>query len=252
MLLGYAALIQPSVQLFPVALFAIGWLRGEALPRTAMRIAVLGLSMLTVIAPWTLRNYQIFGEVVLIGTNGGPTFYRANNPLATGGYTQQGEVSLDGLGEIEANRKGYELAKAWIRENPGDFLALAVKKQILFMGDDSTGMYATLKRGGLSVSDRSYVFAKAAANGFWLLLWVLVLLSMSDRLRRCTGAISVAAMPLLYFLALHSVFESSSKYHVPAIAFVLILAATAFQARWDAVSGDRQGPGCRNVGVHGG
>lgn len=58
---------------------------------------------------WTVRNCTIFGTLVIISTNGGDVFYRANNPLATGGFTPIGEKDLKVYkgDELLWNRMGY-------------------------------------------------------------------------------------------------------------------------------------------------
>lgn len=226
--LGYATLTQPGVML-AVGIFP-AWevLRRASLLRTAGRFALLLLGMALVIAPWTARNHRVFGQHVLISTNGGSVFYRANNPLATGGYIPHGERRLTGLSELEVDARGYEWGKEWIRENPADFLRLAVRKQILFLGDDSMGPYESMRRG-LRLSGTPYAAAKLAVNAFWWGIWALILLALLNRLnrpgwhRRPEALLLVLA--ILYFWAIDSVFESGARHHIPLVGLLAILAA---------------------------
>src|SRR5205823_4707762 len=141
---------------------------------------------------------------VVISTNGGDVFYRANNPLATGGYIQRGEkdlVSLD-VGEVERSRMGYELGKSWIRQNPDAFLALAMKKQILFLGDDAIGAYESLKRATDS-NTLAYVGAKAVSNAFWLLLWLAIFAAWYVRKDAfAQPRMAIMLLAVLYLLAI--------------------------------------------------
>jgi 4-amino-4-deoxy-L-arabinose transferase-like glycosyltransferase len=123
LMLGMASLAQPSMLLFPAAMAVAIRAQCVQFRPLALRLAVIMLAMAAVIAPWSMRNYSVLKEFVAISTNGGDVFYRANNPLATGGYVQRGEKDLDalGLGEVERSRMGYELGKTWIRQNPGAF-----------------------------------------------------------------------------------------------------------------------------------
>jgi hypothetical protein len=61
-----------------------------------------------VVAPWSIRNYRVFDAFVPISTNGGGVFYLANNPLATGHYTDIGEPDLTApkSDEVLWNRTG--------------------------------------------------------------------------------------------------------------------------------------------------
>ncbi|HKY02549.1 MAG TPA: hypothetical protein VJM53_08355 [Burkholderiales bacterium] len=227
LLLGGCALTQPSLMLFPFALLCCDLLIERSVAKTAIRVAfVIAMAALAVL-PWSLRNYEVFGAVVPISTNGGDNFYRANNEWATGGYTERGKVDLAGLPEREADRRGKQLALEWIRSHPDDFLKLAVEKQIRFMGDDAGGIYVTMRRAVDSDEpSRAYAAAKAGANLFWMTIWLTIIAAGWRALRGGFSAETALLMlPLLYFFGLHSVFESSSKYHAPAWAFIALAAA---------------------------
>lgn len=231
--LGFACLTQPSFLLFPGVLFLYEWLRRASLVRSALRLAFVVVPMFLVIAPWTLRNYRVLHAWVLVSTNGGYNFYRANNPFATGSYVQQGEWGDEGVDEVQRAKLGFQRGIEWIRANPGDFLRLAGRKQILFLGDDSSGVYETLKRG-LGIDGRGYFLSKGLCNLFWWGVWILVFATMcnfwetglSTSPEVCALMLSVA-----YLFSLHSVFESGAKYHGPLLSLVAVLAGLL---AWDS------------------
>jgi 4-amino-4-deoxy-L-arabinose transferase-like glycosyltransferase len=224
--LGLASLTQPSLMLFPGALAAHAFVRRDGLLRSARQVVIVIVGMTAVIAPWAARNLEVLNALIPVATNGGYNFYRANNSLATGGYTATGEHPLLQLNEVERNRAGYRLGIDWILAQPHQFLALAVKKQILFLGDDAHGASETLKRGrGITPL---YVLAKGFSNLYWLGLWGLILLA----LRRHPGLYQTPGVLLLvlsffYLLAIDSIFESGPRHHMPAIGFLAILAGGA-------------------------
>lgn len=226
--LGFATLAQPAIVLLPVAFIAADLAGGTPLRRAAPSWGLLVAGMALVIAPWILRNERVLGRPVL-ATNGGGVFYRANNPSATGGYGI-GERRMDHLGELEASDAGYRWGMEWIRENPGDFLALALRKQILFLGDDAVGVYETLKRG-LGMEGGLYAGLKLLACGWWWALWLLVLLGLLDRAGRprtrgaAPAGLLLFLLAFLYFLAVDSVFESGSRHHVPLTGAFAVLAS---------------------------
>lgn len=224
LLLGAATLIQPSLQLFFLVLVAYEVARRAPWRTAALRIALVIAAMAVVIAPWTIRNHRVFGEFVLVSTNGGSTLYRANNPLATGGYEREGEKSFEGYSEVECDRLGYKWTREWVKAHPGEFLRLAARKHVLFLGDDAVGVYETLKRG-LEKEGMIYAGSKALVNGIWLLLWALIFASMVSRPGTAFAPPLAAALAtgFLYFYAIHSVFESAGKYHVPALGLLLTL-----------------------------
>jgi hypothetical protein len=226
LLLGAAALVQPILQLFPAVLLFYWVLRFRRVivpVRTTMLIAV---AMMLVIGPWTFRNYLVFDRFVFISTNGGLNLYGANNPMATGRYLEHWPDDLVRMPELEADREGKRRAVAWIVGNPDSFLALAFEKNILFMGDDAAGPYQTMKRGMGSSSELAYAVVKAGSNLYWLAVWALLLAGLFGiwRQRKCVSPdLLLIPLAFLYFFLLHSIVESSGKYHVLTIGVLSVL-----------------------------
>jgi hypothetical protein len=183
--------------------------------RAMLPIALLLLGAALVIAPWTMRNYQVLGGFKLVSTNGGGNFYRANNPLATGGYTPVGAIDLSQMSELDSDRVGKELGIRWIKEHPLPFLGLLVEKELRFMGDDAGGVYATFQGEKENRRQVLYFGLKMASNLWWLAVWAAIaaLVIAGARL----GQAAFLAWGWIYLFALHSVFESAGKYHVPIL-----------------------------------
>jgi hypothetical protein len=224
-------LVQPSFILLLPVVPLIGWLARTQAPRqVALTWILVMVCAAATIAPWTIRNYRVLGAFVPVATNGGEVLYRANNPLATGEYVKRGEVDLWVLPELDAHREGLRLAKQWIAAHPGEFLALAVKKQAFFLEDDAIGIYEVFNRGhvGEAVPGAVYFLLKAVCNAWWWLLWLILSASLWIVVRRRPQSIldSLAlGLPLLYLYGIHSVFESGPRYHQPADPFVAITVA---------------------------
>jgi hypothetical protein len=98
--------------------------------------AVLGLfSLLLVVMPWLIRNYEIFG-VPLLSTSTGVNFLVGNNPESTGGYALPDAWAreLGSRTELERDQRAWELSLGWIRENPSAWLSLLPRKVLLLYG----------------------------------------------------------------------------------------------------------------------
>ena len=229
LVLGYAILTQPAVQLLVGVFVVFEILLRTPILRAATRLALLGLGIAIVILPWTWRNYQVVGKPVLVSANGGSVFYRANNPLANGGWIPQGERSLAGYDELTADRLGYQWGTEWIRENPGPFLLLALKKQVLFLGDDATGLYE-IKRGG-HLGGGVYALLKLLTNAWWWGIWALALTAFLVRRSgfpwEQRADVVLFLLTFLYFWAIDSVFESGARHHLPLVGVLAVLAASA-------------------------
>jgi hypothetical protein len=223
--MGFAALTQPGYLLFPAVVFGFEMLRAKGLLRATGRTMVFSIAMLAAVLPWTYRNYLVFHRTVLISTNGGSVFYRANNPLADANYSAEGEVPLP-KDEFAADQLGYRLADDWIVHHPGDFAALIVRKQIVFWGDDALGAYETLKRG-LNPSVALYASVKGISNLYWLALWTVLFLGfpLLFKLSNWRLWFGFLFLPLAYQWAIDSVFESGPRHHVPHVALIAVLVA---------------------------
>ncbi|WP_134703717.1 glycosyltransferase family 39 protein [Ammoniphilus sp. YIM 78166] len=146
LILGYMSLVKPLSPLFGLVVFfgellRHGWLKvfykrggwGQALIRTS----IVAIVSILVIAPWTYRNYVVFGSFVPNTTNGGYVLYVNNNDYATGAWMDPYKIpgspiyqitypETDPRFEVEMDRLMKEEAKQWISENPGRFLALSI------------------------------------------------------------------------------------------------------------------------------
>jgi len=221
--MGFATLTQPGYMLFPSVIFGTELLRGVGLLRSMGRTAVFSMALIAAVLPWTGRNFLVFHRVVLVSTNGGIVFYCANNPLANANYIPEGEVPL-AKDQFEADRQGYKLGKEWIERHPGAFVALMVRKQVVFLGDDALGAYETLKRD-LSPSVTLYASVKGISNLFWLALWSVILFGVPLLFsqKNWRGWYCLLFLPLLYQWAIDSVFESGPRHHVPYVALLAVL-----------------------------
>jgi 4-amino-4-deoxy-L-arabinose transferase-like glycosyltransferase len=225
---GYATLTQPAVMLLAGVFAAYEILVRAPLLRAGARLALVAAGMLLVILPWTARNYRVLHAPVLVSTNGGDVFYRANNPRATGGWIPDGERPLRQYDELTRSRLGYQWGKQWIRENPDQFLLLALRKQVLFLGDDAGGVYETLKRG-LGMGGALYALAKLVSDAWWWGIWALVLAACLVRAGSAwhrRPEVVLFLLTILYFWTIDSVFESGARHHLPLVGLLAILAAS--------------------------
>ena len=225
--MGLAALTQPGYIIFPAVILGAEMLQGTSVLRAMGRTAVFSLALIATILPWTCRNYLAFHRIILISTNGGSVFYRANNPLANAHYSAEGEIPLP-KDEFAANQLGYKLADEWIEHHPGGFAMLMVRKQVVFLGDDAQGAYETFKRGS-NPTGTLYASVKGISNLFWLAAWTVLLLGVPSLFSRRNWRLwyGLLFLPLVYQLVIDGVFESSPRHHVPYIALIAVLLALA-------------------------
>jgi 4-amino-4-deoxy-L-arabinose transferase-like glycosyltransferase len=130
-LLGLGALARPNL-LFVLPVFAVLILvrrRVESVSQRLVVVAMLVLSTMVCILPWTARNAVQLGGFSLVSTNGGLNFYLGHVPdfdptLAAPGtdYGIYRRLRDQGLSEIEADRRLYRMGVEFMVSHPVDEL----------------------------------------------------------------------------------------------------------------------------------
>lgn len=237
--LGACAWVKAEPLVFALAFTVYLWVGRRSVPdfvrTTALVLVVAGV----VLSPWTIRNHRAFDRFIPTAAGGGSVVAAANHPGATGGNDLAFLIGYIGeLGVAEAtqaeqniamNDDGWRLARAFVREHPGEALGLMGRKLALTYLDDSEG--ATLVRGFFGkekwhLTESTWRRLVLVANAWWAGIALLVLLgALGVRgWRPDTRALIVSLLGT--WLALHLVFMGGARFHHPE-ALVLALLAGA-------------------------
>ncbi|OHE78616.1 MAG: hypothetical protein A2107_11160, partial [Verrucomicrobia bacterium GWF2_62_7] len=141
-----ALLLIPAAALVPLLAVGVTWRRRLGL------CLVLGLMAVVAIAPWTIRNWVVFGRFVPVSMGSGATLWRGNSPCSRGDAgdrfltpddnswtvipkTAQNQerlaalqARLKGLDEADTDRVLVQEAWRYIAEQPLHCAALYVRK----------------------------------------------------------------------------------------------------------------------------
>lgn len=211
--LGALTLLRGNFQaLLPFALLFAFFIRPrDPLPSRALRAGLAALGMAVLIAPVTVRNYAVSGELILTTTQAGANFYIGNNELAHGDYTILPFVRPDPAFERsdfarEASRRaGRELspsevsrfwfgeAFAWMRGHPASALRLTVRKAWLMINQ-----YEVPDNYNYQFTREEFVPQMGVAFLGFELWWGPALIGMAVLTRRDRRAIFPAGFVLLY------------------------------------------------------
>lgn len=123
---GFAALINPAL-LAPLPLLAM------SLAKQWKRLGLAALVAISVIVPWTARNYYVFHRVIPIRSNGLAEVYFANGGIAA--HPLGHSMEYQSLGEVaftaEVNRRAIE----YIRSHPAVFFRdCLLRAQVFWTG----------------------------------------------------------------------------------------------------------------------
>ena len=249
-LAGLAALTVTNILLFfPVLCIWLYWVRRRAGAGTrhSLRAPVLLLlGSALAITPVTLRNWAVGDDLVLISHDAGINFYIGNNPdyerttnISSGrDWTELVEMPEREAGIDQPSAKSrYFFARSWdyITTQPLNYLGLFAHKAYLFA------------RGDEIPRNLDPYFARNNSHSLSLLLWKygiafpfglvgpLALIGLyafchSPQSRTPEGRL------LLLFLACYTLsvllFFTTSRYRLPTIPVLLLLASCGVRALW--------------------
>jgi 4-amino-4-deoxy-L-arabinose transferase-like glycosyltransferase len=236
-LLGAGALGAPVLLVLVPAAWAADSFRRLGVFKVIGRGVVMAAVIVAVVAPWTYRNWRVFGELVPISTNGGVNLWIGNNPNATGAYsypTSRINPLFMTEGELERDRVGREFAWYFIKNNREQFLLLAVPRFVYTYGADiSAFQYGDIGRGVDSVVSATR-FPARLAQSYYAVLWVGFVLGLIKARRLLFRPGAEGKMPLAALLAwpaamtlAYMAFFGGDRFHFPMLPFMAVVAAAA-------------------------
>lgn len=243
LIFGYATLTKAQNLVLPG--FVMGWIVLAA-PGWAMfrRWIPLGLAMyvalILVVAPWTYRNWQVFGEFIPVSTNGGWTLLTGNNPEANGDYTPN-TVLAEGLNhdpaqQIAIDKITRQRAMDWIKANPTRFVALIPKKFIRLWLPDGESEWSFQR--DYAPYDRYHLIFRAVRvlnQAYYLLLMVLALPSIwliwRGGARGLSPFVHTPIAVCAFFTVISLAFSGQSRFHLALMPLLLLYSAWTLARR---------------------
>ena len=224
--LGLGALTRPSVLAFvPFCGMYLFFRPVNNRGRCLAAAALLFLSTLLTISPWTIRNYIKHGEFILISTAGGESFWLGNNDMAKGNDSAAQlaglpEEILSQLSESSSPKTAEEVywraGIDWVEKHPKRFLELYMEKLINFWRitpDHITNIYRQkwIRYGCAAILVPLYLFS--------------IIGMLGNRYRYRDHMILYFA--LLSFPLGLSLFITSFRFRIPLDPVLLLFAASA-------------------------
>ncbi len=204
-------------------------------------IMVMGI----VVAPWFVRNYRAFGEVVMGSTLVGFNFFQTHYRLDQPDYWRLPGVSPSlraihqladdkglNLNEAELFQLGMRYGLEKVKAYPGRFMALSALRTLQLWFNLGFTWHPSMA---------TWFFALTNLSLLLLALWAEIQawrwrarLFIEDGLPLIIHV--VIGFVLLYYTLSHAVVIAAGRYIIPAIPFLIILSAGApwrwFSQRW--------------------
>ncbi len=202
--------------------------------RNPLSYRIFGLAALTaslVLTPWTIRNYLALGAVVPVVGTAGAAFWEGNNPHAEGGSLlptretwsvgdppDYGLYGWRSLGVAASNQRFVQIALAWIREHPQEYLGLLAKKLVRLYEFTRAGDTRNLQVPPIVMLFHLLFLVSAAAG---------ILLTIRQW-RRFSLLLSL----IIFTNVLAMLFVGGTRYTIPMIPSLALFASVALTTSW--------------------
>jgi 4-amino-4-deoxy-L-arabinose transferase-like glycosyltransferase len=241
--LGAAQLVKSN--LAPLAPLLMLWFLFAARASRRLRVVCFaamaaGAALSSTVTP-IANSLTPGGRAVVLPGNTGRTFWFANNPVADG-YWIRGEITPEGRAFIDSHGMTERLAQAddlekdkilgrlavaWIRENPGRFLRLCVKKL-----DNAFGLFPH----ALSLEGSRFASAvQAVSYGIVAVFGLAGLVMALPRFRE----VAPAYLALLSYLIMVIAFYGTPRFTIMVIPFLIVFASVSVVAAGERLLGPR-------------
>lgn len=243
---GVSCLVRPGSVLVPVMLVLLSVLSFGVLFRKAVvPIVMFLLGMAITISPWTARNWFELDRFCLIASNGGSTFWGANNEIVANPRSEKwgswittnfdrerkNKEVMSLSNEVDRDRKEWQIGMEFVRTNPGRLPVLL------------TGKFYRLLIAMPESANRIYVIIVGIAQVVLLPLSLLglVLIAMNKKSRKMFLSINAQ---LLTLIGTTAVFYGSERFRASYEPFLAIYAAAGVVwifSKLFSCCGERQG-----------
>lgn len=221
LLWGMAALTRETALYFiPVAAAWLVWQR-----RARPAVALLVCALLTV-APWTLRNWIVFGTFVPVSTFGAHALWQGNTLLSIGEFYR---LTDSVPGPIAQYRLAREEGFRAIRERQPRWLLEKIGHEMPLLWGPETHLSVLLDNqayGPLSAR------TNAAVRAVSVLPYLVVLVCALPGLAALTleGESLLLVLFFLYYNALHVVSYGQDRFRLPIMPILFLAAGLAWSA----------------------
>ena len=239
-LIGLSALANASALIFAVLLlpWACAISAKSGIKRLAGASALL-LGVVLAVAPVTLRNYAVSGDIVPITAHGGITFYAGNNPLSDGTFklpkavgtsvmdsrSNAERIAEQGLGKklrpSEISKFWFDKGMAYIKEDPSRYAFLTARKMALFWNAREIPDILPLS----FFKRYSPIMRLPLVNYAVLLPFAIFGMLLSARSR--TNGVTILYLLILAVFISTSVYFVNSRYRLAAVPSLCLFAASA-------------------------
>ena len=241
LLFGAATYFRSVALLLPIALLFTEISDWQKFRNRLSTAALAMIIAFAIIAPWSIRNFGIFGHTQLLTTSDGVNLWMGNNPEATGFYMTP-PADTDGMNEYDQNHLLGERAKQYIMTNPASFILRTIEKAGLLHAGETIAVYWNTDGIRQRFGEAALFPLKIIMEVFWLLVLLLALAAiiiMAYQHGIIRAFTHPAVLVWLYFTMVYAAILVADRFHFPSHPLIAMLAAMTNVAIITRISGNR-------------
>lgn len=271
-LLGLATLCRPTFLIWAGLMLLLEIGRGirrknRQRQRHGLAAVWLLIGLLIALAPWTVRNWLVFGKPIFATTHGGYTLFLGNNNyfydyLRSGkDATWDGETELRGIvseiraqsliptddgdwivDEVHKDRLYYEQALAAIQDRPGDFVYACGVRVLRFwslfprLPEAEDGATPSRMRQWIAWGSAAWYLVVDLLALVGLVRWIRGKSDPLETSRPFGKAWWPGLLLVIAFQGLHLFYWSNMRMRAPLVAWMALLAVMSHARSWPAES----------------
>lgn len=236
LLAGVVVLLRQET-LVVIAVFAavVWWFRGR---RMVGRLVAFGLITVLTIGVWTVRNYVVFGEIILVSAHGGDILWISTRDWTEWHYDDLELKSLvQGLSYVEQNNVLRREGLRNIVNDPLGYLALCFRRLPHFWISSHTSYLVGFTQPFLAYWEQGALgrlAVKLALLALNVALLTLAVWGIAVSFRAPSSWTETAVLflvPVVVIALVHFFLFAAPRYQMPAMTFLLHFAAVPLAGR---------------------
>ena len=224
---GLAVLTRETV--FYFLPFAAAWLAVRAGRGGARRAGAFLLTSVLVVAPWSYRNWRVFGAFVPVSTSGGQNLFQGNTRIPR---DETYEMVHAVKGKIEQYRYAMRMGLEAIRDRQPWWILEKLRDEMPLFWEADSLVLVHIKRGAYgAVPPAAAVAVALVVLAPYVALLGLFVIGLT-RLRPTKPAVLLVGF-LAYYNLIHVVTHGFARYRLPVMPVVFLVAGVGWAA-WRA------------------
>jgi hypothetical protein len=229
--LGVAALLRQSV--LPWVAVACAWLLGAAYLQKRLRQTGIGLLCTTgiiaaLILPFTIRNYLVYGQFLLLNSNAGYAMYSAQHPMHGTDFQEFAAAPAPpevlGHNEAQMDRELMRIGIGFVLADPGRYLLLSLSRAQAYIefwpSPDSTLLHNLGRVGSFALYLPFMLYGLFVALRNRAALW-------PSRLSFAIAPPVLTLLFIVFYSILHIFTWAMPRYRLPVDAVMMLYVALA-------------------------